>query len=58
MTTHLEFLAALPVRAVLDGGLVAFGADRKPDFVRVCEQVRILPGAARTAEGTKVRECF
>jgi bifunctional non-homologous end joining protein LigD len=27
----------VPVRAVLDGELVAFGEDGKPDFERVCE---------------------
>src|SRR3982751_4159225 len=37
MTPQLEFLIELPVRAVLDGELVAFGTDGKPDFERVCE---------------------
>jgi bifunctional non-homologous end joining protein LigD len=37
MTPQLEFLAELPVQAVLDGELVAFGDDGKPDFERVCE---------------------
>jgi bifunctional non-homologous end joining protein LigD len=37
MSPHLDFLAELPVRAVLDGELVAFGDDGKPDFERVCD---------------------
>lgn len=37
MTPQLGFLAELPVRAVLDGELVAVGSDGKPDFERVCE---------------------
>jgi bifunctional non-homologous end joining protein LigD len=37
---QVDFLARLPVRAVLvDGDVVAFGADAKPDFVSVCEQM-------------------
>ena len=36
MTEHVGFLAQLPVDAVLDGELVAFGEDGKPDFERVC----------------------
>jgi bifunctional non-homologous end joining protein LigD len=39
MTEHVGFLAELPVRAVLDGELVAFDADGKPDFERVCERI-------------------
>jgi bifunctional non-homologous end joining protein LigD len=39
MTPHVEFLARLPVAAVLDGELVAFGSDGKPDFPLVCEAV-------------------
>jgi len=39
MTEHVGFLEQLPVRAVLDGELVAFGEDRKPDFERVCERI-------------------
>jgi bifunctional non-homologous end joining protein LigD len=39
MTTHLEFLEQLPVQAVLDGELVAFDADGRPDFPLVCEAV-------------------
>src|SRR5829696_4808509 len=39
MTPHLGFLEQLPVRAVLDGELVAFGADGKPDFEGVCERM-------------------
>src|SRR5215210_1146771 len=37
MTPQLRFLAQLPVRAVLDGEVVAFGADGKPDFPLVCK---------------------
>jgi bifunctional non-homologous end joining protein LigD len=44
MAPKVEFLGELPVRAVLDGELVAFGADGKPDFVSVCE--RMLQGHA------------
>jgi ATP-dependent DNA ligase len=36
---HVGFLADLPVKAVLDGELVAFGSDGKPDFERVCERM-------------------
>jgi ATP-dependent DNA ligase len=34
-----RLLEQLPVRAVLDGELVAFGNDGKPDFERVCERM-------------------
>jgi bifunctional non-homologous end joining protein LigD len=37
MTPHVGFLAHLPVRAVLDGELVALDADGRPDFPLVCE---------------------
>jgi ATP-dependent DNA ligase len=36
---HVGFLEQLPVRAVLDGELVAFGPDRKPDFELVYERM-------------------
>ena len=36
MTEHVQFLEQLPVQAILDGELVAFGEDGKPDFERVC----------------------
>jgi hypothetical protein len=39
MTEHVTFLAQRPVRAVLDGELVALDGDGKPDFpscARVC----------------------
>jgi bifunctional non-homologous end joining protein LigD len=36
MTPHVGFLADLPVRAVLDGELVALDADGKPDFPQLC----------------------
>jgi len=39
MTPHVGFLEDLPVRAVLDGELVAFDADGKPDFPLACEAV-------------------
>jgi bifunctional non-homologous end joining protein LigD len=39
MTPQLGFLAALPMRAVLDGELVAFDVGGKPDFPLVCEAV-------------------
>ena len=39
MTPHVGFLAQLPVRAVLDGELVAFDPDGRPDFPLVCEAV-------------------
>jgi bifunctional non-homologous end joining protein LigD len=39
MTEQVRFLEQLPVRAVLDGELVAFGEDGKPDFERVCERM-------------------
>jgi bifunctional non-homologous end joining protein LigD len=37
MTEHVLFLSELPVRAVLDGELVALGDDGKPDFPLLCE---------------------
>jgi len=39
MTEHVRFLDQLPVRVVLDGELVAFGDDGKPDFELVCERM-------------------
>jgi bifunctional non-homologous end joining protein LigD len=39
MTEHVQFLVHLPVRAVLDGELVAFDEHGKPDFPLVCERV-------------------
>jgi bifunctional non-homologous end joining protein LigD len=39
MTPQVGFLAKLPVRAVLDGELVAFDAEGKLDFPLVCEAV-------------------
>jgi bifunctional non-homologous end joining protein LigD len=39
MTEHVDFLAGLPVSAVLDGELVALDADGKPDFPLLCECV-------------------
>jgi bifunctional non-homologous end joining protein LigD len=36
MTEHVGFLAELPVRAVLDGELVALDQDGKPDFLELC----------------------
>jgi bifunctional non-homologous end joining protein LigD len=43
MTEHLQFLVHIPVRVVLDGELVAFDEDGKPDFPLVYE--RVLHGA-------------
>ena len=37
MTEHAQFLVHLPVRAVLDGELVAFDDAGRPDFPLVCE---------------------
>jgi hypothetical protein len=37
MTPHVGFLVELPVRAVLDGELVALDPDGKPDFPLICE---------------------
>jgi bifunctional non-homologous end joining protein LigD len=39
MTEHVGFLSDLPVRAVLDGELVALDEDGKPDFPQLCECV-------------------
>src|SRR3954464_15164687 len=39
MTEHVQFLTHLPVRAVLDGELVAFDEQGKPDFPLVCDAV-------------------
>src|SRR5689334_3404550 len=39
MTEHVTFLADLPVRAVLDGELVALDTDGKPDFPELCQRV-------------------
>jgi hypothetical protein len=39
MTEHVQFLVHLPVRAVLDGELVAFDESGKSDFPLVCERV-------------------
>jgi hypothetical protein len=50
MTQHVGFLADLPVRAVLDGELVALDAYGKPDFPLICEcllQHPVLAGAEK-----------
>jgi bifunctional non-homologous end joining protein LigD len=47
MTDRVQFLAELPVRAVLDGELVALEDDGKPDFPTLCENVLHRPSAAR-----------
>lgn len=39
MTPHVAFLEELPVTGVLDGELVAFGTDGRPDFPLVCDAV-------------------
>jgi bifunctional non-homologous end joining protein LigD len=43
MTPHLAFLNDLPVRAVLDGELVALDSDGRPDFPLICECVPLKP---------------
>jgi hypothetical protein len=47
MTHRAAFLEALPVRAVLDGELVALDNERKPDFPTLCENVLHRPTTAR-----------
>jgi ATP-dependent DNA ligase len=49
MTEHVGFLANLPVRAVLDGELVAPDEDGKRDFPQLCECVLLRHGAAALA---------
>ena len=39
MTEHVDFLHELPVRAVLDGELVALDDERKPEFPLVCGRI-------------------
>src|SRR2546421_10594945 len=39
MTELLPELAALPIRGVFDGELVAFGNDGKPSFDRLCRRL-------------------
>jgi bifunctional non-homologous end joining protein LigD len=39
MSEHVGLLARLPVRAVLDGELVALDQEGKPDFPQLCESV-------------------
>src|SRR3954462_9323231 len=39
MTEHVQFLVHLPVRAVLDGELVAFDERGRADFPLVCDAV-------------------
>jgi bifunctional non-homologous end joining protein LigD len=39
MTEHVRFLEQLPVRAVLDGELVALDGDGRPDFPELCHRV-------------------
>jgi ATP-dependent DNA ligase len=39
MIEHVQFVVHLHVRAVLDGELVAFDDEGKPDFPLVCERV-------------------
>ena len=39
MAEQVAFLAELPVRAVVDGELVALDEDGKPDFPLVCERM-------------------
>ena len=67
MTEHVRFLEQLPVRAVLDGELVALGEDGKPDFERVCEAALFRHGKiplvfvafdVLSIEGEDVRPCL
>jgi ATP-dependent DNA ligase len=46
MTEDVGFLAELPVQAVLDGELVAFDSDGRPDFPRLCETVLLRRASA------------
>jgi bifunctional non-homologous end joining protein LigD len=49
MTPRVTFLSELPVRAVLDGELVALDSDGKPDFPLLCEAMLAQrPGIALT----------
>jgi bifunctional non-homologous end joining protein LigD len=49
MTPLVPELSALPVSAILDGELVAFGADGAPDFPLLCERMLMRrPGIAVT----------
>jgi len=43
MTERVTFLSGLPVRAILDGELVALDADGKPDFPMLCEAMLAGP---------------
>jgi hypothetical protein len=43
MSARVDFLARLPVRAVLDGELVALDDEGKPDFSLLCECVLLRP---------------
>ena len=52
-TERVGFLAQLPVRAVLDGELVALDEDGKPDFPLICECPR--SGARRRRSMTARR---
>ena len=54
MTEHVGFLAELPVRAVLDGELVALDENGKPDFPSLCEGVlQRAPRGLAFAGGTE-----
>jgi bifunctional non-homologous end joining protein LigD len=39
MSERVDFLAQLPVSAVIDGELVALDPDGKPDFPELCQSV-------------------
>jgi bifunctional non-homologous end joining protein LigD len=45
MTSHVGFLAHLPVSAVVDGELVALDGEGKPDFPLLCECVLMRRGS-------------
>jgi ATP-dependent DNA ligase len=52
MAPQLGFLAELPVRAVLDGEVVAFGSDTKPDFPLICEALLQGRSCSRSSPST------
>jgi ATP-dependent DNA ligase len=39
MPSHVSFLEQLPVQAILDGEIVAFGSDGRPAFPLVCDAI-------------------
>ena len=53
MTEHVGFLNELPVRAVLDGELVALDEQGKPDFPLVYERILMRRHESRYALGER-----